>query len=100
MDYVKHLNSSKKVEIVHEDVIAFETEDTERHIAVEVAMQWTTAYSESVHTYANTINTHEGGTHEEGFRAAMTSLINAMRGRRASSRKRKTTLPAMTSVKV
>ena len=76
LDYVKHLNSNKKVEIVHEDVIAFETEDTERHIAVEVAMQWTTAYSESVHTYANTINTHEGGTHEEGFRAAMTSLIN------------------------
>lgn len=76
LDYVKHLNSNKKVEIVHEDVIAFETEDTERHISVEVAMQWTTAYSESVHTYANTINTHEGGTHEEGFRAAMTSLIN------------------------
>ena len=39
-------------------------------------MQWTTAYSESVHTYANTINTHEGGTHEEGFRAAMTKLVN------------------------
>lgn len=76
LDYVKHLNSSKKVDVVHQDVIAFETEDTERHIAVEVAMQWTTAYSESVHTYANTINTHEGGTHEEGFRAAMTSLIN------------------------
>jgi DNA gyrase subunit B len=76
LDYVKHLNSSKKVDIVHQDVIAFETEDTERHIAVEMAMQWTTAYSESVHTYANTINTHEGGTHEEGFRAAMTSLIN------------------------
>lgn len=76
LDYVKHLNSSKKVDVVHEDVIAFETEDTERHIAVEMAMQWTTAYSESVHTYANTINTHEGGTHEEGFRAAMTSLIN------------------------
>ena len=76
LDYVKHLNSSKKVEVVHEDVIAFETEDTERHIAVEMALQWTTAYSESVHTYANTINTHEGGTHEEGFRAAMTSLIN------------------------
>ena len=76
LDYVKHLNSSKKVDVVHQDVIAFETEDTERHIAVEMAMQWTTAYSESVHTYANTINTHEGGTHEEGFRAAMTSLIN------------------------
>ena len=38
-------------------------------------MQWTSAYSESVHTYANTINTHEGGTHE-GFRAALTKLIN------------------------
>ena len=50
LDYVKHLNSSKKVDVVHEDVIAFETEDTERHIAVEMAMQWTTAYSESVHT--------------------------------------------------
>ena len=72
----KHLNSGKKVDVVHEDVIAFETEDTERHIALEMAMQWTNAYSESVHTYANTINTHEGGTHEEGFRAAMTSLIN------------------------
>ncbi|MDQ0799123.1 DNA topoisomerase (ATP-hydrolyzing) subunit B [Arthrobacter sp. SLBN-112] len=76
LDYVKHLNSGKKVEVVHEDVIAFETEDTERKIALEMAMQWTSAYSESVHTYANTINTHEGGTHEEGFRAALTSLIN------------------------
>ena len=76
LDYVKHLNSGKKVDVVHEDVIAFETEDKERHIALEMAMQWTNAYSESVHTYANTINTHEGGTHEEGFRAAMTSLIN------------------------
>jgi DNA gyrase subunit B len=76
LDYVKHLNSGKKVEVVHEDVIAFETEDTERHIALEMAMQWTSAYSESVHTYANTINTHEGGTHEEGFRAAMTKLVN------------------------
>ena len=45
-------------------------------MSVEVAMQWTTAYSESVHTYANTINTHEGGTHEEGFRGSLTSLVN------------------------
>jgi DNA gyrase subunit B len=73
---VKHLNSGKKVDVVHEDVIAFETEDTDRHIALEMAMQWTTAYSESVHTYANTINTHEGGTHEEGFRAALTTVVN------------------------
>jgi len=76
VDYVKHLNSAKKVEVVHPDIIDFEAEDTERRIAVEIALQWTNAYSESVHTYANTISTTEGGTHEEGFRAAMTSLIN------------------------
>jgi DNA gyrase subunit B len=45
-------------------------------MSVEIAMQWTTGYNEGVHTYANTINTHEGGTHEEGFRAAITSLLN------------------------
>jgi DNA gyrase subunit B len=76
IDYVKHLNASKKNDAVHPEVIDFESEDTERKISVEIAMQWTTAYSESVHTYANTINTHEGGTHEEGFRAALTKLVN------------------------
>ena len=75
-DYVQHLNSAKQSTLVHDEIISFETEDTERKIAAEIAMQWTTAYSESVHTYANTINTHEGGTHEEGFRAALTTLIN------------------------
>ncbi|WP_425955549.1 DNA topoisomerase (ATP-hydrolyzing) subunit B [Xylanimonas sp. McL0601] len=77
MDYVKHLNAGKKVELIHPEVIDFEAEDTERRISVEVAMQWTSAYSESVHTYANTISTTEGGTHEEGFRAAMTTLVNS-----------------------
>ncbi|MGO1560999.1 MAG: DNA topoisomerase (ATP-hydrolyzing) subunit B [Actinomycetaceae bacterium] len=76
IDYVHHLNSAKKVERVHPDVISFEKEDTAKKISVELAMQWTTAYSESVHTYANTINTTEGGTHEEGFRSALTSVIN------------------------
>jgi len=76
VDYVEYLNNAKKTEVVHPDIISFEAEDTERTIALEVAMQWTTAYSESVHTYANTINTHEGGTHEEGFRAALTTLVN------------------------
>ncbi|THJ68713.1 DNA topoisomerase (ATP-hydrolyzing) subunit B [Arthrobacter echini] len=76
VDYVHHLNSSKRVEVVHPDVIVFETETPDRTMSVEIALQWTTAYSESVHTYANMINTHEGGTHEEGFRAAMTTLIN------------------------
>ncbi|MBO1751180.1 DNA topoisomerase (ATP-hydrolyzing) subunit B [Actinotalea sp. BY-33] len=76
VDYVKHLNSAKKVELIHPDVIDVEAEDTERKISVEIALQWTGAYSESVHTYANTISTTEGGTHEEGFRAAMTTLVN------------------------
>lgn len=76
MDYVSHLNSSKKTDVVHQDIISFEREDPDATIALEVAMQWTEGFSESVHTYANTINTHEGGTHEEGFRAALTSLIN------------------------
>jgi hypothetical protein len=75
VDYVKHLNSSKKSDPVHDEILAFEAEAEDKHISVEIAMQWTLAYSESVHTYANTINTHEGGTHEEGFRAALTSLV-------------------------
>jgi DNA gyrase subunit B len=76
VDYVQYLNHIKKNELVHPEVISFESEDADKTMALEVAMQWTTAYSESVHTYANTINTHEGGTHEEGFRAALTTLIN------------------------
>jgi DNA gyrase subunit B len=76
VDYVEYLNSAKKTEAVHEEIISFEAEDTERHMSLEIAMQWTNGYSESVHTYANVINTHEGGTHEEGFRAALTTLVN------------------------
>jgi len=75
-DYVEYLNQAKKADVVNEEIISFESENPERNLSVEVAMQWTTAYTESVHTYANTINTHEGGTHEEGFRAALTTLIN------------------------
>lgn len=75
-DYVQHLNAAKKADLVNDEIISFEAEDTEKKIAIEAAMQWTTSYSESVHTYANTINTHEGGTHEEGFRAALTTLVN------------------------
>ncbi|MGY5766105.1 DNA topoisomerase (ATP-hydrolyzing) subunit B [Brachybacterium sp. DNPG3] len=75
-DFVEFINGAKRAEVIHPEIISFESEDTENHIAAEVAMQWTTAYSESVHTYANTINTHEGGTHEEGFRTALTSIVN------------------------
>jgi DNA gyrase subunit B len=76
IDYVKYLNSAKKVEVVHDDIVSIESETKDKKMSVEVAMQWTTGYNEGVHTYANTINTHEGGTHEEGFRSAITSLLN------------------------
>jgi DNA gyrase subunit B len=76
VDYVEYLNKVRKAEVVHEEIIDFESEDSERHIALEMAMQWTTTYTENVFTFANTINTHEGGTHEEGFRAALTTLVN------------------------
>ncbi len=71
-DFVRYLNSSK--EPVHASVIDF-GEDGDG-ISAEIAMQWNGSYSESVHTFANTINTAEGGTHEEGFRSALTSIIN------------------------
>ncbi|CAM2888500.1 DNA topoisomerase (ATP-hydrolyzing) subunit B [Actinomyces slackii] len=78
-DYVEFLNKSKKSELIHAEIIDFEAEqalDETHGISLEIAMQWTSAYSESVHTYANTINTTEGGTHEEGFRTALTTLVN------------------------
>ena len=75
IDYVKHLNASK--DEAHRSVIDFEAQQSEGGtMSLEVAMQWNTGFSESVHTFANTINTHEGGTHEEGFRAALTTLVN------------------------
>jgi len=76
VDYVEYLNRVRHAEVVNDEIIDFESEDTERKISLEVAMQWTTGYTENVFTYANTINTHEGGTHEEGFRAALTTLVN------------------------
>ncbi len=76
VDYVEYLNGQER-DLIHPDVIDFEAEDTEKGISAEVAMQWNDGYTESVYTFANTINTHEGGTHEEGFRAALTTrLIN------------------------
>lgn len=74
VDFVRHLNASKGIgnpTIIHVD---FEAED--KRMAAEVAMQWNSGFAESVHTFANTINTTEGGTHEEGFRAALTTLVN------------------------
>ena len=73
-DFVSHLNASKGP--AHAHVIHVEAEDEERRISAEVALQWNEGYSESVYTFANTINTTEGGTHEEGFRSALTTLVN------------------------
>lgn len=76
LDYVTFLNQMKKVDLVHSEPIYFESEDTRRQISLEIAMQWTNGYSEAIHTFANTINTTEGGAHEEGFRSALTTIIN------------------------
>jgi DNA gyrase subunit B len=73
-DFVRHLNNTKNP--IHKTVIDFGTESDEEGMAVEIAMQWNESYGESVYTFANSINTHEGGTHEEGFRAALTSIVN------------------------
>jgi DNA gyrase subunit B len=75
VDFVKYLNS-RKGEAVHNTIIDLEAEDKDKSLSLEVAMQWNSGYSEGVYSFANIIHTHEGGTHEEGFRAALTSLIN------------------------
>ncbi|WP_308346115.1 DNA topoisomerase (ATP-hydrolyzing) subunit B [Streptomyces sp. ISL-66] len=75
VDFVNHLNS-RKGELIHPTVIDVEAEDKERMLSVEIAMQWNSQYTEGVYSFANTIHTHEGGTHEEGFRAALTGLVN------------------------
>ncbi|MBA3022073.1 DNA topoisomerase (ATP-hydrolyzing) subunit B [Propionicimonas sp.] len=74
IDYVKYLTGSK--EIINSTVVAIDASAPDQHMSLEVAMQWNTSFNESVHTFANTINTHEGGTHEEGFRAALTNTVN------------------------
>ncbi|HEY6932696.1 MAG TPA: DNA topoisomerase (ATP-hydrolyzing) subunit B [Marmoricola sp.] len=79
VDYVEHLNRSKQV--ANPTVINFEAfqeadDNGASEMSLELAMQWNTTFNESVHTFANTINTHEGGTHEEGFRSALTGLVN------------------------
>jgi DNA gyrase subunit B len=72
VDYIKHLNVSR--DPLHGQVIYFESEGEDA--VLEVAMQWTRGFTETVLSFANNINTHEGGTHEEGFRKALTRAIN------------------------
>ncbi len=74
VDYVEFINSGNR-EPIQRDVISLEREDEANGMSLELAMQWNATYTESVHTFANTINTHEGGTHEEGFRTALTNTV-------------------------
>jgi DNA gyrase subunit B len=71
-DFVAHLNSAK--ETMGRKIVYFEGESEEG--SVEIAMQWNTTYQESVHSFANNINTHEGGSHLSGFRSALTRTLN------------------------
>ena len=71
-DFVKHLNGSR--DPLHPHIVHLEDQDDD--VQVDVAMQWTSSYSESVLSFANNINTHEGGSHEEGFRTALTKAVN------------------------
>jgi DNA gyrase subunit B len=77
-DFVKHLNESK--DPLHRKIIYFEGENADGK--VEVALQWNSSYQESIFSFANNINTHEGGTHLSGFRAALTRTLNAIARKR------------------
>jgi DNA gyrase subunit B len=71
VEYVEHLNGAS---VVHPSIIAFDGQGPGHE--VEIAMQWNSGHSETVKTFANTIRTDEGGTHADGFRAALTSAVN------------------------
>jgi DNA gyrase subunit B len=73
VDFVKHLNASK--EALFSKVCHFEDEDEDNQ-ALDIAIQWNTGYYEGIHGYANGISTTEGGMHVEGFRSALTSVVN------------------------
>src|SRR5260221_3712548 len=74
-DFMRHINA-RKGQPTHPDVIDFEGEAKEKKVAAQIALQWNSQHSESIYAFANGIHTHGGGTHEEGFRAAMTTLVN------------------------
>ncbi len=76
VDYVEYLDATKRVAPIHPDIISLDAENESGTLSMEVAMRWTSAYTETIYTYANTINTSEGGTHEEGFRTALTTIVN------------------------
>jgi len=74
VDFVKHLNASK--EPLFSKVAHYEDEDSEGGQTLDIALQWNTGYYEGIHGYANNISTIEGGMHVEGFKTALTSVVN------------------------
>ena len=106
VDYVNYLNGSREA---LSPVIDVEAHSAELGMGVEVAMQWNSGYTTSLHTFANAINTQEGGTHEEGFRTALTTTVNKWgeawglikkREDRVSNDDIREGLPAIVSVKL
>jgi DNA gyrase subunit B len=73
-DFVAHVNSTK--DTVHKHIVFFASDAEDEQGGVEVAMQWNNSYVESVYSFANNINTHEGGSHLSGFRSALTGTLN------------------------
>lgn len=76
IDYINYINKLKKIDNLHENIIFFKEKHERNSLTIEAALQWTNSYRENLFTYANIINTREGGTHEEGFKSAITSVIN------------------------
>ena len=78
VDFVRHLNRAS--DVLHEDVFyieGYETIEEGNVVGYEIAMQYTNDYTEHLHSYVNNIHTHEGGTHETGFRKALTRVLNS-----------------------
>ena len=93
-EYVRHINAQK--EPIHERIVA--VAGREDDVEVEVAMQWNASYQPAVFSFANNINTHEGGTHLTGFKSALTRTRQQLRARPAAcSRRRTRRSPARTS---
>ena len=74
--FVEYIHKKRSLEVIHPDVIYFSSKNAEDTVAVEIAMQYNESYNEMLLSFANNIHTTDGGTHEEGFKRALTSVMN------------------------
>lgn len=74
--FVEYIHKKRSLEVIHPDVIYFAAKNSDDTIAVEIAMQYNESYNENLLTFANNIHTTDGGTHEEGFKRALTRVMN------------------------